>query len=198
MFLSQEDFATVVRATPLISIDLVVENPAGEYLLGLRTNRPAQGFWFVPGGRVQKDETLADAFARLTEAELGQRFTLADGEFYGVWQHFYDDNFSGKDFSTHYIVLGFRLRVNDALKLPDAQHSSYLWLTPEQLLARDDVHENSRAYFLADKCAQTPGCGTKSFGLGQGGKPESPQELTQVSDRVNRCSQRRSGLKDDV
>ncbi|MCA1922427.1 GDP-mannose mannosyl hydrolase [Buttiauxella noackiae] len=152
MFLSAEDFATVVRATPLISIDLIVENQAGEFLLGQRTQRPAQNFWFVPGGRVQKDETLERAFARLTEAELGTSFTLPDGEFYGVWQHFYNDNFSGADFSTHYIVLGFRLRVDaEHLPLPKAQHSDYLWLTPEQLLAHDDVHENSRAYFLGDK-----------------------------------------------
>ncbi|RJT27305.1 GDP-mannose mannosyl hydrolase [Buttiauxella izardii] len=158
MFLSAEDFSTVVRSTPLISIDLIVENQAGEFLLGLRTQRPAQNFWFVPGGRVQKDETLERAFARLTEAELGQRFTLSDGEFYGVWQHFYDDNFSGPEFSTHYVVLGFRLRVDaEKLQLPDAQHSDYRWLTPEQLLARDDVHDNSRAYFLADKADKVIG-----------------------------------------
>ncbi|ELO63886.1 GDP-mannose mannosyl hydrolase NudD [Salmonella enterica subsp. enterica serovar Enteritidis str. 648901 16-16] len=54
-------------------------------------------------------------------------------------------------FSTHYIVLGFRLRVTESdLRLPDAQHGSYRWLTPEQLLASDNVHENSRAYFLPD------------------------------------------------
>lgn len=158
MFLSAEDFATVVRSTPLISIDLIVENQAGEFLLGQRTQRPAQNFWFVPGGRVQKDETLEQAFARLTEAELGTRFALSDGEFYGVWQHFYDDNFSGPDFSTHYIVLGFRLWVDAAkLQLPDAQHSAYRWLTPAELLKRDDVHENSRAYFLADKADKVIG-----------------------------------------
>ena len=158
MFLSAEDFATVVRSTPLISIDLIVENQAGEFLLGQRTQRPAQNFWFVPGGRVQKDETLERAFARLTEAELGTAFTLQDGEFYGVWQHFYDDNFSGSEFSTHYVVLGFRLRVDaDALQLPDAQHSDYQWLTPEELLVRDDVHDNSRAYFLTDKADKVIG-----------------------------------------
>ena len=158
MFLSAEDFSIVVRSTPLISIDLIVENQAGEFLLGQRTQRPAQNFWFVPGGRVQKDETLERAFARLTEAELGTAFTLQDGEFYGVWQHFYDDNFSGTDFSTHYIVLGFRLRVDaDALQLPDAQHSEYQWLTPEELLARGDVHDNSRAYFLTDKADKVIG-----------------------------------------
>ncbi|WP_312229214.1 GDP-mannose mannosyl hydrolase [Pseudescherichia sp.] len=154
MFLRQEDFATVVRATPLISIDLIVENANGEFLLGKRTNRPAQGFWFVPGGRVQKDEPLAEAFERLTLAELGIRLPLAAGEFYGVWQHFYDDNFSGTDFSTHYIVLGFRLKVNQAdLALPDAQHEDYRWLTPEALIAEENVHDNSRAYFLADRQA---------------------------------------------
>jgi len=154
MFLSQEDFATVVRSTPLISIDLIVENARGEFLLGKRTNRPAQGYWFVPGGRVQKDEPLAQAFERLTQAELGVRLPMTAGEFYGVWQHFYDDNFSGSDFSTHYIVLGFRLKVNQAdLALPDAQHEAYRWLTPEALIADENVHDNSRAYFLADRQA---------------------------------------------
>lgn len=43
MFLSQEAFATVVQSTPLISIDLIVENAQGEFLLGKRNNRPAQG-----------------------------------------------------------------------------------------------------------------------------------------------------------
>ena len=154
MFLSQEDFATVVRSTPLISIDLIVENACGEFLLGKRTNRPAQGYWFVPGGRVQKDEPLAQGFERLTQAELGVRLPMTAGEFYGVWQHFYDDNFSGSDFSTHYIVLGFRLKLNQAdLALPDAQHEAYRWLTPEALIADENVHDNSRAYFLADRQA---------------------------------------------
>lgn len=75
MFLRHEDFATVVRSTPLISIDLIVENTPGEFLLGKRLNRPAQGYWFVPGGRVQKDEPLHVAFERLTETEPGVTFT---------------------------------------------------------------------------------------------------------------------------
>ncbi|EAC1549755.1 TPA: GDP-mannose mannosyl hydrolase, partial [Escherichia coli] len=108
MFLRQEDFATVVRSTPLVSLDFIVENSRGEFLLGKRTNRPAQGYWFVPGGRLQKDETLEAAFERLTMAELGLRLPITAGQFYGVWQHFYDDNFSGTDFTTHYVVLGFR------------------------------------------------------------------------------------------
>lgn len=158
MFLRQDDFATVVRSTPLISIDLIVENARGEFLLGKRLNRPAQGDWFVPGGRVQKDEPLHAAFVRLTQAELGLRLPMSAGEFYGVWQHFYDDNFSEEAFSTHYVVLGFRLRVQEAdLQLPDAQHDAYRWLTPAALLASDDVHDNTRAYFMPERQAGVPG-----------------------------------------
>ena len=158
MFLSQEDFATVVRSTPLISIDLIVENERGEFLLGQRTNRPAQGYWFVPGGRVQKDETLENAFARLTQAELGLRLPMTAGQFYGVWQHFYDDNFSGEDFSTHYIVLGFRLRVSENdLQLPNVQHDAYRWMAATQILVSDHVHDNSRAYFCKTSQAGVPG-----------------------------------------
>ena len=53
-FLSESTFQTIIGATPLVSIDLIVKNAKGEVLLGYRTNRPAQGYWFVPGGRVQK------------------------------------------------------------------------------------------------------------------------------------------------
>ncbi len=155
--LRQEDFATVVRSTACLS-RLYCREQSRRVSAWQRTNRPAQGYWFVPGGRVQKDETLEAAFERLTMAELGLRLPITAGQFYGVWQHFYDDNFSGSDFTTHYVVLGFRFRVaEDELLLPDEQHDDYRWLTPDALLASDNVHANSRAYFLAEKRAGVPG-----------------------------------------
>ena len=39
--LSTQDFLTVVRLAPLVSLDLVVLNHRGQVLVGLRTNRPA-------------------------------------------------------------------------------------------------------------------------------------------------------------
>lgn len=61
MKLSDEHFLNAIVATPLIAIDLLVSNAEGEYLLGYRINRLAQGYWFVPGGRIRKDEALNDA-----------------------------------------------------------------------------------------------------------------------------------------
>ena len=152
MFLDKETFRTVVRSAPLVSIDLVVINSQGQVLLGQRTNRPAQGFWFVPGGRILKNEAMAAAFLRLSKAELGLACEIGSAEFLGVYEHFYTDNFSGTDFSTHYVVLGYRLVHDlDLNSLPDAQHHSYRWFDVAELLASVQVHDNTKAYFLSDK-----------------------------------------------
>ena len=42
----------IINATPLVAVDLIIENRNKEILLGKRVNRPAQGYWFVPGGRI--------------------------------------------------------------------------------------------------------------------------------------------------
>lgn len=149
MFIDNENFKKIVSFTPLISIDLIVENSYGHILLGKRTNRPARGFWFVPGGRVLKNETLAEAFERLTKDELGFTFSINKSQFLGIYEHFYEDNFSGKDFSTHYIVIGRRIFLDSELtSLNYIQHSSYEWFSKDDLIISKDVHSNTKAYFL--------------------------------------------------
>ncbi|MCJ0927737.1 GDP-mannose mannosyl hydrolase [Acinetobacter lwoffii] len=111
MWLSDETFKSIIQHTPLISIDLIVRNEQGEVLLGKRVNAPAKGYWFVPGGRVRKNETLDDAFVRLVREELGieSGITRADAKFLGVFEHFYDDCVFDNTISTHYIVLAYEI-----------------------------------------------------------------------------------------
>ncbi|WP_338739164.1 NUDIX domain-containing protein [Haloplanus salilacus] len=59
-----DEWRTVVRNVPIVSVDLVVRHDGG-VVLGRRENAPARGEWFVPGGRVRKDEPLADAVHRV-------------------------------------------------------------------------------------------------------------------------------------
>ncbi|SIT42848.1 GDP-mannose mannosyl hydrolase [Paraburkholderia ribeironis] len=148
--LTQSDFLDVVRLTPLVAIDLIVSDADGRVLLGHRRNRPARGTWFVPGGRIQKNETLDAAFARIADAELGlANLTRAAARFEGVFEHHYSDNFAAEPHvSTHYIVLAYALSLTSAAPIGRLdQHSEYLWLTPSELLVRTDVHENTKAYF---------------------------------------------------
>jgi colanic acid biosynthesis protein WcaH len=148
--LPAKTFLKVVASTPLVAIDLIIENKEGRYLLGRRVNRPAQGFWFVPGGRIQKNEPLDEAFRRITQAELGHAgIDRANADLLGVYEHLYDDNFSGQTgISTHYVVLGYRLRSRiELIELPDVQHNAYRWATADEILSDAAVHANTRAYF---------------------------------------------------
>ena len=65
VLLSPDDFHSVVRLAPLVSIDFIIRNARGEVLLGLRNNEPAKGFYCVPGGIILKQERLHEAFARI-------------------------------------------------------------------------------------------------------------------------------------
>ena len=149
-WLSDDAFRQVVAHTPLISLDFVVTNPQGEWLLGQRVNRPAQGSWFVPGGRVRKGERLEGAARRLTRNELGQASALAEMRFLGVYQHFYADSMLDPELSTHYVVLAYQLMLEPDLEtLPRQQHGGYRWWSPHAIAHGDMVHANTRVYLPA-------------------------------------------------
>jgi colanic acid biosynthesis protein WcaH len=159
--LDDATFKTVIDSTPLISIDLVVRDAEGRVLLGQRLNRPAQGFWFVPGGRILKDESLGAAFRRLTLVELGIEIDIADARYLGLYEHFYDDSIytnESKDveISTHYVVNGFEVVLASAKKLttntlPAEQHRAYQLFSEEALMTSDEVHVHSKWYFDKEK-----------------------------------------------
>ena len=147
--LNATDLRNVVRKTPLVSIDLVIRDTSNKILLGLRTNEPAKGSYFVPGGRILKDERLNDAFARILKAETSFLIPIAEAHFIGVYEHFYEVNFFNEPgFGTHYVVLAYGLQIGSTSKLrADAQHSEYVWWEEPKILTSEKVHENTKAYF---------------------------------------------------
>lgn len=151
-YLDKKQFLEVVKLTPLVSIDLVVSNSKGEVLLGLRRNEPAMNTWFVPGGRICKDELIDEAFERISLSELGAPLKISDASPMGVYQHLYETNFAGeRGVSTHYIVLAYAVSLDLSIdQLPGDQHQDYRWWPVVELMADADVHLNTKAYFLAD------------------------------------------------
>jgi colanic acid biosynthesis protein WcaH len=143
-------FLEVVDRTPLVSIDLVVVDPNQRVLCGRRVNQPARGYWFVPGGRIRKDELLDDAFERIASVELGGGPWLrADASLLGVFDHLYDTNFAdAPDITTHYVVLAHRIDVEVRVDPPEDQHSEYRWLSEVDARSGDAlVHRNTLEYF---------------------------------------------------
>ena len=146
-------FKTVVSTTPLVSIDMVVIRGGTEVLLGLRNNRPAKAYWFVPGGRILKNERMWGALRRIADKELGLGAALDAGElsfrWQGAYEHFYSDCFAGDiGISTHYVVMAHRLDVPAAFPLPrgDEQHAELRWWPIAEALAARDVHQFSKDY----------------------------------------------------
>ena len=144
--LDPQKFLTVIEATPLVSIDLLVRNASGQILLGKRLNRPAQGFWFVPGGRIRKNELVQNALQRISSVELG--FPIQQADLVGVFDHIYDDNFANvSGINTHYVVLGFQITVaDDAHFKGDAQHGELKWWSVADAAQNGEVHANTRRY----------------------------------------------------
>ena len=143
-----ETFKTVIKNTPLISIDLIVRNKNSKILLGKRLNKPAQGYWFVPGGRIKKNESISDALSRISSIELGFKLDISSGSLLGGYEHFYQDSYGSDNISTHYIALGyeFELPANAEVKSVDVQHETYQWMSDKALLSSLEVHENTKAY----------------------------------------------------
>lgn len=147
MFLDHETFRTVVGSTPLVSIDLVVENGRREILLGQRVNRPAEGMWFVPGGRIMKGESLDSAFRRIVNEELGVDVERSEAAWLGVYEHFYDDSVFGDEPGTHYVVLAYSLELEiQPAALPREQHSGYRWWPIGDARRDADVHPHTQVY----------------------------------------------------
>ena len=135
MYLNKVSFENVVKLNPIPAIDLCILNESDDILLGKRINPPAKNFFFVPGGRIRKGETLFLTTQRILNSELN--YDIKEDDFnkfslLGIFQHFYDDNFCGnKLFSTHYIVLTYLVPFKSLNSIKSGifkdQHEEYIW-----------------------------------------------------------------------
>jgi colanic acid biosynthesis protein WcaH len=165
-WLPPEAFSLACAALPLVSVDLCLTRPGPdgtELLLGLRNNRPAQGWWFTPGGRIRKNEPLANASARIVLDELGLPATaLPRARLMGAWDHFYPDSAFDPGVSTHYVNLPHWLDLSAeeaaTLALPCSgddsastaryagQHARWRWQPLAQAAIDPQVHAYARIY----------------------------------------------------
>lgn len=146
--LNDEQLLYVVKHSPVVSIDLIIENDRGQILVGLRNNEPAKGLYFVPGGMIRKGESRAQAFRRILMRETGLTIAFSNAEFLGVFEHNYPTNrFNEPGFGTDYFALGYRMNLPPSASLvADDQHSELVWMTRSDILSSPDVHENTKVY----------------------------------------------------
>jgi colanic acid biosynthesis protein WcaH len=141
-FVPEELFGQCLDRLPQICVEPLLVHD-GAVLLARRTNEPAAGEWFWPGGRLYKGERLAAAARRIAREEFGVEVAL--DERLGVAEHFWDrSSVAGAD-SRHTVNVVSRVRPVDeefAVTLDD-QHDDYRFVAKPD----DDCHEYVREYF---------------------------------------------------
>ena len=154
MFLSENDFTFGVSILPLVSIDLCIISPAYKILLVKRNSRPARNFYFTPGGRIRKNESIPEALNRIAKEEIGlERLIELNPLLMGAWDHFYADSAFAVDVSTHYVNLPHFVILSDQqiqeLNIKygsNCQHDSYIWMDLLDTTKNIDVHHYSKLY----------------------------------------------------
>lgn len=88
-------------------------------LLVRRAQTPASGCWSVPGGRVERGETLAEAVVREVAEETG--LEVVCGEFLGWVERIADNG--------HYVILDFSVTLLDRVEpRPGGDASEAAWV----------------------------------------------------------------------
>lgn len=137
--ISADDWETIVANVPIVSVDLLVKYKGG-LLLGKRTNEPAKGHWFIPGGRVQKGETRSEAIKRIGNEELGLDVEIVES--LGAFEHFYQSSDVDSVDTKHYLANGYVVDAVGGELQPDDQHAELRVFQS----APDPLHEHVRAY----------------------------------------------------
>jgi colanic acid biosynthesis protein WcaH len=155
MYLSHEQFTSAVETLPLVSIDLCFFCD-GSILLGKRVNKPAQEFWFTPGGLIRKNEPFEKAIQRIAIDEVGlSSLDEFSPVLMGAWDHFYPVSAFSDSVSTHYVNLPHCVDISAELKSvidsslvsgADKQHSAWRWMDLEEAVNHREVHPYVQAY----------------------------------------------------
>jgi colanic acid biosynthesis protein WcaH len=145
-------FSHLIQIAPLVAIDLIVRDDSGRVLLALRNHQPAKNYYFVPGGRIFKNERIRDAYERILLQETGIEGAYDEARLLGAYDHIYASNrYEQEGYGTHYVVLAHLLELAanvGSIRLDD-YHASHLWLSEAELKMRADVHPFVKVYFAS-------------------------------------------------
>ena len=64
-------FQKTIEYFPTVSVNILLQNNAGEFLFIKRKTEPAKDYWWVPGGRILNGETIEQAAHLILRQETG-------------------------------------------------------------------------------------------------------------------------------
>ncbi len=122
--ISNEPYQQIHKVMPIPCVDIVLVKD-GQFLLAKRQNKPAQGQWWLPGGRVLKGETLEGAVARKMKQETGLKVSIKKMLGTDVTM-FPDGPFDGPTHTINTVFLASPYETGSVISL-DIQNKEYQW-----------------------------------------------------------------------
>ena len=115
-------------------------NDAGELLLVRRARDPGKGKWGLPGGFVDREETIEQALTREVHEETGM--TVVDSQYLTSFPNLYD--YAG--FVSPVIDFFYLCRVGDTtqVRLDADELESYLWVRPTEVHLEEMAFSSNR------------------------------------------------------
>jgi ADP-ribose pyrophosphatase YjhB (NUDIX family) len=98
----------------------------GKILLVRRARSPGQGFYSLPGGRVEFGESLHEALHREVSEETGLKIEIVG---LAGWREVLPGNGGGG----HYVIMSFAARWIGGEPVLNEEHDDFKWLVPEQI-----------------------------------------------------------------
>lgn len=125
MLIPNAEYIKIQQVLPILCVDLVMIYQA-RCLLLRRLNHPAKDQWWLPGGRVLKNETIKDATVRKAREEVG-----LNGRFNGILS--VEESFfpclDGMLCDVHTVNICCHIVVDDIAGMNvDSAHNGYQWV----------------------------------------------------------------------
>ncbi len=140
-------FRFVSQLTPLVNVDLLLANDAGQHLLTWRDDEFYGPGWHVPGGIIRFKESVASRIGQVAKQELGADVSIEAGPI--VLNEVMAPH---RDIRGHFIALLYRCVLQSpptfakkASGQDVVQHGQWMWhdRCPDNLIAQ---HEMYRKY----------------------------------------------------
>jgi len=118
-----EDYEKILDIMPICCVDVVVVNE-GKYLLVKRNNEPAKKRWWIPGGRLFKNESIQDCALRKAKEEAGLECTYI--KTLGLYETIFERGRYDKPVHSVNVVCLLESKGVNEVQL-DKNHLEFIW-----------------------------------------------------------------------
>jgi ADP-ribose pyrophosphatase YjhB (NUDIX family) len=113
-YIPKATYERIERCLPIVSVDAVIVLD-GSLLLMKRSNKPAKGEWWLPGGRIMIGESPEEALVREVKEETG--LDVISSRFINVYSRVFPER--------HDITIAYLCRCKEGKVKLNGEHSEY-------------------------------------------------------------------------